>query len=105
MYDGYKKLGAYSLVKGAFNVNSTSVKAWEALLRANRNLAVTMTNNNDPAGATDALLGTAFPGVKKPLTDSGADTAGWDSPRLTDAPDEYPAWHNIVDQVKARGPL
>ena len=31
--DGYKKLGAYSLVKGAFNVNSTSVKAWAALLR------------------------------------------------------------------------
>ena len=34
--EGYKKLGAYSLIKGAFNVNSTSVKAWTALLRANR---------------------------------------------------------------------
>ena len=65
-------------------MNSTSVKAWEALLRANRNLAVTMTNNNDPAGATDALLGTAFPGVKKPLTDSGADTSWSGFSRLTD---------------------
>ena len=38
--DSYKKMGAYSLIKGAFNVNSTSVKAWTALLRANRNLAL-----------------------------------------------------------------
>ena len=38
--EGYKKLGAYSLIKGAFNVNSTSVPAWAALLRSNRGLVV-----------------------------------------------------------------
>ena len=39
-----KNLAPTVLIKGAFNVNSTSVKAWEALLRANQNLAVTMTS-------------------------------------------------------------
>jgi hypothetical protein len=111
--DSYKKLGAYSMIKGALNVNSTSVKAWEALLRANRNLAVTMTDNNDPAGTTDALLGTPFPGLKKPVMDSGAvkplvngePVSAWDGfARLTDAHITSLAT-NIVDQVKARGPF
>jgi len=111
--DTYKKLGAYSFVKGAFNVNSTSIKAWEALLRANRNLAVIMTNNNDPAGAADASQGTAFPGVNKPVTDSGAvkplvndiPVSAWDGfSRLTDAQITSFATE-IVNQIKARGPF
>jgi hypothetical protein len=63
--DAYKKLGAYSLVKGAFNVNSTSVKAWEALLRANKNMAVANTAGTDQAGT-----GTPFPGLKAPVNES-----------------------------------
>ena len=97
--DGYKKLGAYSLVKGAFNVNSTSVKAWEALLRTNKNMAVANTSGTDQTGT-----GTPFPGVKTPVNDSGADT-GWDGcSRLTDAQITSLATE-IVNQVKARGPF
>jgi hypothetical protein len=99
IYDGYKKLGAYSLVKGAFNVNSTSVKAWESLLRANKNMALANTAGTDQAGT-----GTPFSGLKAPVNDSGADT-GWDGfSRLTDAQITSLATE-IVNQVKARGPF
>jgi len=97
--DGYKKLGAYSLVKGAFNVNSTSVKAWESLLRANKNMALANAAGTDQAGT-----GTPFSGLKAPVNDSGADT-GWDGfSRLTDAQITSLATE-IVNQVKARGPF
>ncbi|MGB2402133.1 MAG: pilus assembly PilX family protein [Akkermansiaceae bacterium] len=112
IYDGYKKLGAYSLVKGAFNVNSTSVKAWAALLRANRNLALKDVSDNSQAGT-----GAPFSSLKTPVTDSGSDT-GWDGfSRLTDdqiwddnntpndLTDDSGLAVNIVDQVRARGPF
>ena len=99
IYDGYKQIGAYSMIKGAFNVNSTSVKAWEALLRTNKNMAVANTSGTDQTGT-----GTPFPGVKTPVNDSGADT-GWDGfSRLTDAQITSLATE-IVNQVKARGPF
>ena len=79
IYEGYKKLGAYSMIKGAFNVNSTSVKAWAAMLRSNRNLALDDTGNNTQTGT-----GTPYASLKTPVTDAGADT-GWDGfSRLTD---------------------
>ena len=112
IYDGYKKLGAYSMVKGAFNVNSTSVKAWAALLRANRNLALKDVSDNSQAGT-----GAPFSSLKTPVTDSGSDT-GWDGfSRLTDdqiwddnntpndLTDDSGLAVNIVDQVRARGPF
>jgi hypothetical protein len=96
---GYKKMGAYSLIKGAFNVNSTSVKAWEALLRTNKNMALANTSGTDQTGT-----GTPFPGVKTPVNDSGADTS-WDGfSRLTDTEITSLATE-IVNQVKARGPF
>ena len=112
IYNGYKKIGAYSHVKGAFNVNSTSVKAWAALLRANRNLALKDVDNSSQTGS-----GTPFSSLKTPVTDSGADT-GWDGfSRLTDdqiwddngtvsdPTDDTGLAVNIVEQVKARGPF
>jgi hypothetical protein len=97
--DAFKKLGAYSLIKGAFNVNSTSAKAWEALLRANRNLALANAAGTDQTGT-----GTPFSGIKIPINDSGADT-GWDGfSRLSDAQITGLAVE-IVNQVKARGPF
>ena len=112
IYNGYKKIGAYSHVKGASNVNSTSVKAWAALLRANRNLALKDVDNSSQTGS-----GTPFSSLKTPVTDSGADT-GWDGfSRLTDdqiwddngtvsdPTDDTGLAVNIVEQVKARGPF
>lgn len=99
-HDGYMKIGAYSLIKGAFNVNSTSVKAWESLLRANRNLSIT---NSD--GGTDDASGTPFPSGTTPVAAGGGAEAGWSGfSRLSDAEIEDLA-QNIVNEVKARGPF
>ncbi|MDG1302429.1 MAG: hypothetical protein P8R37_12670, partial [Opitutae bacterium] len=96
--DGYQKLGAYSLINGAFNVNSTSVAAWSALLRGNKDLAI-----ESLEGSTDSATGTPFP-----LSSSASDTTstnGWEGfSRLSDsAIDNLAA--SIVDEVKTRGPF
>ena len=99
---GYKKIGAYSMIKGAFNVNSTSVKAWEALLRANRDLAVRYAEG----GVSAAAGGSPFPSSTAPA----APGAGGAKPywagfsRITDAQISSLA-AGIVDQVKLRGPF
>lgn len=103
---GYKKLGAYSLIDGQFNVNSTSIAAWESLLRSNRDLAVTYAQGS----ATDSPSNdTPFPSSARP--NSPAAPAGLDSQpewsglsRLTDDQINDLAT-KIVDQVKLRGPF
>lgn len=96
IYQGFKRLGAYSMIQGAFNVNSTSVKAWQALLSANRDLAVQQSE-----GASDSASGTPFPSGGLPAAGRGA-WAGF--ARLSDNEIEDLAVA-IVDQVKARGPF
>ncbi|MDG1301171.1 MAG: hypothetical protein P8R37_06240, partial [Opitutae bacterium] len=109
--DGYQKLGAYSLINGAFNVNSTSVAAWSALLSGNKDLAI-----QSLQGTTDSATGTPFP-----LSSSASDTTstnGWEKlSRLTDeqiwddqgtpndTSDDTGLAAEIVNQVKARGPF
>ena len=53
---GYRKVAAYCMIKGAFNVNSTSVKAWESLLRVNRDLPIESVQGN-----LDSNDGSPFP--------------------------------------------
>ena len=101
--DGYKKMGAYSLIDGAFNVNSTSVSAWTALLRASRNLAITYAQG----GGSDSASGSPFPGSSSPSAPgSGSDPkAQWSGfSRLTDTQISALA-SSIVVQVKLRGPF
>lgn len=94
--DGYRKMGAYSLIHGAFNVNSTSVAAWTALLRGNRGLAVRRVD-----GPSE---GTPFPNGTSPVTTAGSG-AGWSGmSRLNDAEIQALA-KEIVEQVKRRGPF
>jgi hypothetical protein len=110
-YDGYKKIGAYSLIKGAFNVNSTSVKAWSAFLQGNKNLAL-----ESVQGTTDAGTGTPFP--LGSTTSNTSSNNGWEKfSRLTDdqiwndnstpndLTDDTGLAVEIVNQVKARGPF
>jgi len=96
--DGYKKLGAYSLINGAFNVNSTSVAAWSALLRGNKDLGI-----QSLQGATDSATGTPFP-----LSSSASDTNStneWEKlSRLSDS-DISNLAAKIVDEVRTRGPF
>ena len=98
--DGYKKTGAYSLIDGAFNVNSTSVAAWAALLRANRNLAVDYAQS----GGSDASSGSPFPSSDSPTKIAGAKAQWSGFSRLSDAQISGLATR-IVAQVKLRGPF
>ena len=117
-HDGYQKVGAYSMIKGAFNVNSTSVKAWAAFLKGNKALAL-----ESAQGTTDSRTGTPFPLAS--TTSNTGSTNGWEqfsrltdeqiyddnglNPTLPDTPDD-PSDDTglaveIVNQVKARGPF
>jgi Tfp pilus assembly protein PilX len=98
--DGYKKMAAYSLIDGAFNVNSTSVAAWIAFLRANRNLAVDYAQN----GGSDGSSGSPFPSGGSPVKLAGAKPQWSGFSRLSDAQVSALATR-IVAQVKLRGPF
>ena len=110
-HDGYQKVGAYSLIKGAFNVNSTSVKAWAAFLKGNKSLAL-----DSAQGTTESGTGTPFP--KASTTSNTSSNNGWEKfSRLTDdqiwndnaTPNDFTddtgLAVEIVKQVKARGPF
>ena len=97
----YKKLGAYSLTDGAFNVNSTSVEAWTAFLRANRDLAVDYAQG----GGSNTGSGSPFPSSSAPSAPGGGANTYWSGfSRLTDAQVDALAVE-IVTQVRMRGPF
>lgn len=98
--DGYKKMAAYSLVDGSFNVNSTSVAAWTAFLRANRNLSVDYAQS----GGSDGSSGSPFPSSDSPVKPAGAKPQWSGFSRLSDAQVSSLATR-IVAQVKLRGPF
>ena len=99
--DGYRRTGAYSLIDGVFNVNSTSVTAWAALLRANRNLAVRFSQS----GSADTSAGSPFPSGTAPTAPGNGTAAFWSGfSRLSDAQVSSLAGE-IVKQVKLRGPF
>ena len=109
--DGYTKVGAYSMIKGAFNVNSTSVKAWAAFLKGNKSLAL-----ESAQGTTESGTGTPFPLAS--TTSNTGSTNGWeqfsrlsddqiwdDNDTVNDFTDDTGLAVEIVNQVKARGPF
>lgn len=103
--DGYKKMGAYSLIDGAFNVNSISIPAWEALLRSNRNLAVRYAQGS----ASDSPSNdTPFPGSASPSNPAHASLttqAHWAGLARLDDSQITALATRIVEQVKLRGPF
>ena len=110
-HEGYQKIAAYSLIKGAFNVNSTSVQAWRAFLQGNKALAL-----ESAQGTNDTGTGTPFPLAS--TTSNTSSNNGWEKfSRLTDdqiwddndtpsdLTDDTGLAVEIVNQVKARGPF
>ncbi len=85
-------------VDGAFNVNSTSVAAWKAVLGATRRL-----NEGDAPASFPRML--RPPGGAWRSSDQADDDDAWSGERrLTDAELDRLA-REIVKQVKARGPF
>ena len=78
IYTGFKKMAAFSMLKGTFNVNSTSIKAWKSLLSANKNLTLESAQNT-----TSKSTGTPFP-LATTVSDVGSNN-GWETfSRLSD---------------------
>eukprot|EP00903_Cladosiphon_okamuranus_P003938 g3936.t1 len=98
--DGYKKLAAYSLVNGVFNVNSTSVAAWEAFLRGNRDLAV-----NYASGSAESSGGVPFPSGTSPSEQGSGSNQYWAGFARLDNTQISALATAIVEQVKLRGPF
>jgi hypothetical protein len=97
----YDTAAAHLLVDGAFNINSTSVEAWQALLASlnGQRLAYTDAATSEPATVT---VGHAFP--RAPIV-SGGPGDGWRGYReLTDA-QLHDLAAGIVAAVRARGPF
>ena len=95
--EGCLKLAAYLHVDGAFNINSTSEKAWTAFLSGMRDASFTVRNGSAPGAGK-----TSFSRYRDPI---GSDSNPWMGFRsLTDSQVEELA-KNIILEVKARGPF
>lgn len=97
--DGYKRIAEYAFQDGAFSINSSSVEAWTALLRSNRDLAL---GGRGGVNASPGSGQTPFPKTAEPLADDGDSWAGYAS--LSD-PEIDRLAAEIVNQVKLRGPF
>ncbi|MCW1884802.1 hypothetical protein OKA04_08690 [Luteolibacter flavescens] len=113
--DTYQKAAAYQMVRGAFNVNSTNVKAWKARLAALRESSVPVfdlagTGLTTVGTENTPLLSMTMPnaGLSNPaepaMTDTAKETMWSGFRQLSDAQlDELAV--RIVEQVKERGPF
>jgi hypothetical protein len=86
------------LLDGAFNVNSTSVAAWEALLRSTQGLGVS------PEGIRFSRILNPRGGEWK-SSSSGNDQDAWDGSRVLSEDEVHKFAVAIVEQVKQRGPF
>ena len=112
----YKAAAEYQMIQGPFNVNSTSVQAWKAMLAAmNKSELVTLWSKTNLIEAKKAagvpilgmsLLNGGVTGGAPELTKiDDAKTNDWNGHReLNDKELEILATQ-IVDQVRARGPF
>lgn len=94
---GCVKIASDLMVDGAFNVNSTSVEAWTAVLAGLRGTKMDVDNNSVSTG-TD----TPFPRLRDPVGTSNDNWQGYRS--LSDGQIQQLA-KNLVDEVRTRGPF
>ncbi len=95
--EGCMKIAGHLMVDGAFNVNSTSIEAWTALLSGLRGASFDVTSGSPPNSSV-----TAFPRFHQP---TGTADDHWNGFRtLTDGQIRALA-EGIVSEVEARGPF
>ncbi|RYD85521.1 MAG: hypothetical protein EOP84_02245 [Verrucomicrobiaceae bacterium] len=111
----YQKAAAYQMVRGAFNVNSTSVKAWKSRLAALRESKVpvfdltgtglkTMETENTPVLSMTLPNATASDPATPALTD-GAKETQWSGFRQLSEQQLDELANRIVKEVRKRGPF
>lgn len=94
---GCVKIGGHLMVDGAFNVNSTDVDAWVALLSGMRGQDFDVNG-----GSSGSSSETSFPRFRSPSV--GGDR-NWNGFRSLDDGQIQTLATNIVDQVRRRGPF
>ncbi|MCP5537513.1 MAG: hypothetical protein H7A51_14930 [Akkermansiaceae bacterium] len=110
--DAYRKLAADLVVQGGFNVNSTSVQAWELLLSGlyQRPTVVADPNGNGRATTTSATTG-RYVVSRFPMANAGAYDGGgnepeaWSGYRELSDDDIHKLAQSIVKQVRRYGPF
>jgi hypothetical protein len=115
--EAYTKASAWQMMQGAFNINSTSVPAWKAML-ASVHDPEALCNLINAGGNTSALddLNAVKDGSARisrfrlpasPSVDGGAapGAAYWLGPREYDDKQLETLAENIVEQVRLRGPF
>lgn len=99
----YQDVAANLLLRGAFNVNSTSVEAWAALLSG---LGGEGINYIDPASETTSTTGDLEYPIHRNTTPIGDRNTPWTgAPRDFDRSEIRTLAENIVKEVKKRGPF
>lgn len=107
----YAQVAAWQKINGAFNINSTSVSAWKAMLasiHSDEAVYNKITGINTTAltklpntGSTDARISR----FRLPLTTSGQPGSFWLGPRELYDEDLEKLAGEIVNQVRSRGPF
>jgi hypothetical protein len=116
--DGYLKAAKHLVVDGMFNVNSTSVAAWQALFTGIRERQLVFRSNagalqtiNVPSGKRIALSRFNTEVSDQEMDDAGAGTTmpdgsrGWSGVRFLDDAQLTKLAEECVKQVKKRGPF
>ncbi|BCU78533.1 hypothetical protein [Luteolibacter sp. LG18] len=109
--EAYKQIAAYLRVDGPFNVNSTSIAAWEALLASNFGEAspslksgqlAEVQNNGVPVLRHSAPTGDAYEDTTAPTE---ADLAKWNGYRRLNRDQIKVLAKEIVAEIRKRGPF
>ena len=101
-----KKSAANLMVDGAFNVNSTSINAWRALLSSLSGNDIRLWNNSSRSAATidSAKLKNPIPRFWS-ISKSGTVNQPWEGMRALSDDEVEELAKRIVSQVKTRGPF
>ncbi len=95
--EGCAVIAAHLLVDGAFNVNSTSVEAWKAVLAGMRGNTFQVDGGSPPSGNK-----TGFPRFRNPI---GKEDDNWHGFRSLSDSQIHELATNIVAEVRLRGPF
>jgi len=102
---GYKKMAAYSLLKGGFNINCTDANTWAAFLRGTNNELGVKSYDGSIDSRSVGYLG--FPQSNSPSPAAGTAAkqtwTGWSRLSLADEINNLAA--ELANQVKKRGPF
>ena len=111
LVDAYKRIAANLMFDGGFNVNSTSVEAWQAFLASTRTRSITKLGRTGGTQGQDIVgSGTVFARTETVLAnamDSGSAEPASGYSGFRDISDDKLAnlAKAIVDQVRKRGPF